>query len=143
MFPASSSDVRFARAHDWFLVQPDSAEIEHVRRSITQDGTGIRCCFDLIVDPSASRANDNVFAIFITYAAPVPIITFHPYFKQSPSNTAAYKVEREDAIAISCLVLVKLECAAVRAFAVGHVRSGVTRVQVRRSGAQNCIALRQ
>jgi hypothetical protein len=131
-----------ARAHDWFAVQSHSAEIEHVRRSRTQDGTRIRCCFHLIPDPSASRA-DNVIASFIPYAASAPVVAFHP--KHSPSNTTTCKIRREVtvtvAIAIACMVKVELARVA-RTSAVGH-GTGVTRVQVKRPRAQDCIALLQ
>ena len=68
---------RFARAHDRFIVQPDAAEIEHVRRSRAQDSTGIRCCVYIIIDPSASWV-DNIIASFISHGAPAPVVTFHP-----------------------------------------------------------------
>jgi len=117
-------------------VQSYSAEIEHVRCSRAQDGTGTRCRFHLIVDPSASRT-DNIIASFIPYATPAPVVTFLP--EQSPCDTAT---RREDAIAIAaCVVKVKLAWV-VRTSAVGH-GTGVTRIQVWRPRAQDCIALRQ
>jgi hypothetical protein len=137
-----SSDVRFAQAHNWFVVQSHSGEIEHVRRSFTQDGTGIRYHLHLIVDPSASRTS-NFIATFITYAAPIPVVSFRYHFKQSLSNTAACKIRREDSVAVAYMVKVKLAWVVVRASEVGHGRAGATRVQVWCSGTQNCIALRQ
>jgi len=137
------SDVRFAQAHNWFVVRSHSAEIEYVRRSFTQDGTGIRCCLHLIVDPSASRT-DNFIATFITYAAPIPVVSFqYHHSKKSLRNTTACKIRREDSAAVAYMVKVKLARIVVRTSEVGHGRAGGARVQVWCSGAQNCIALRQ
>jgi len=134
-----SPNVRFAQPHNWFVVQSRPAEIEHVRRSFTQDGTGIRCRLLLIVDSSASRTG-NFIATFVTYAAPVSVVSFH---HPSRSNTAACKIRREDPVAVAYMVKVKLAWVVVRTYEVGHGRPGATRVQVRCSGTQNCIALRQ
>jgi hypothetical protein len=147
MFPHHQSpDVRFAQAHNWFVVRSHSSEIKHVRRSFTQDGTGIRCRLHLIVDPSAPRTNGFI-ATFITYAAAISVVSFqYHHSRQSPSsNTAACKIKRKDsvAVAVAYMVKVKLAWVVVRTSAVGHRRAGATRVQVWCSGAQNCIALRQ
>ena len=126
-----------------FVVQSHSTEIKHVRRSFTQDGTDIRCHLHLIVDPSASRT-DNFIATFITYAVSIPVVSFQRYHsKQSPSNTTACKIRREDSVVVAYMVKVKPAWVVVRTSEVGHARAGATRVQVGCSGTQNCIALRQ
>lgn len=138
-----SCDVPFAQAHNWFVVRSHSTEIEHVRRSFTQDGTGIRC-LHLIVDPSASRTN-NFIATFITYVAPIAVVSLQYHFNQSFGNTAACKLRREDLVEVGVanMVKVKLAWVVVRTSEMGHGRPGATRVQVWRSGTQNCVALRQ
>jgi hypothetical protein len=111
MFPHHrSSDGRFAQAHNWFVVQSHSAEIEHVRRSFIQDGTGIRCHLHLIVDPSASQTDDFTATLTssLRCGAPIPVVSFQYRFKQSLSNTAARKVKREDSVAVVYMVKVKL-----------------------------------
>ena len=134
--------IRFSQAHNWFVVQPHSAEIEHVRCSFTKDGTGIRCRLHLIIDPSTSRA-DNFIATFITHTAPITVVTTNYHFKRSFSNTAACKIRREDPAVLAYMVKVKLAWVMVCTSEVGHGRAGATCVQVWRSCSQNCIALRQ
>ena len=140
-----SSNIRFAQAHNWLVVRSHSAEIEPVRRSFAQDGTGIRCRLHLIVDPSASRS-DSFIPAFITYAVPIPVVSFqYHHSKRSLSNTTACKIWREDSVAVAVAYMAKIKLAWVvaRTSEVGHDRAGATRVQVWCSGTQNCITLRQ
>ncbi|KAI0274235.1 hypothetical protein BGY98DRAFT_936027 [Russula aff. rugulosa BPL654] len=82
-------------------VQPHSAEIKHVRRPFTQDGTGIRCHLHLIVGASQT---DNVIATFITYSASIPVISFQYRFKQSPINMAVCTIRREYSFVVAYMV---------------------------------------
>ena len=74
IFNFSSSVAHFERAHNQSIAQPHTTEIERVGRSRAQDGTGVRCRFYIIVDPSASCA-DKIIASFIPHAASAHVVT--------------------------------------------------------------------